>query len=99
MMLNDSRWNLFFSIDNDPTLTMKFIKQVTYSLHPTYQPSTVTIYEAPFLIEKTGWGAFVVHCEVVLTDGNIYKVAHLLEFRKGGRIFSFEINYQKDVFA
>ena len=97
-MLNDSKWDLFFSIDNDKTLTEKFITSVTYTLHPTYNPSTITVSEPPFLIEKTSWGAFVVYCEILLTNGKAHKIAHLLNFAKGGKIFSFEINYQKDVY-
>ena len=71
---------MFLSIENDSKLTSKFIKSVTYHLHPSFFPSVVKLTEPPFLLSRQGWGAFVVTCEVEFVDLGVLKLAHLLSF-------------------
>lgn len=44
--------------NNINTEEIDIIKKVTFSLHPTFNPSEVTIEQKPFEIQRKGWGTF-----------------------------------------
>ena len=49
---------------NTPTKIAKYIKSVTYRLHPTFKPRLITVIEAPFLLSRVGWGTFEIDMDV-----------------------------------
>jgi predicted house-cleaning noncanonical NTP pyrophosphatase (MazG superfamily) len=60
----EHRWAMFISLDNDNRLTRKFIKSVTYKLHPTYKISSIKVSEPPFLLSRTAYGWFNIECHI-----------------------------------
>jgi transcription initiation factor IIF auxiliary subunit len=82
------RWAIFLSIDNDASLTKRFIKEVKYVLHPTYKVNKYTLTEAPFLLSRVAYGSFNVEVTVVFqqwTKQKPLKLNHMLEFVEGGK--------------
>ena len=61
---NVHRWCMFMSLNDNIDMTSKYIKSVTYYLHPTFRPNTIKIEEAPFLLSIVGWGYFDVEMKV-----------------------------------
>lgn len=59
--VNSHRWVMFVSLAADKEKTVKFVKSVTYHLHPTFNPNVIKIDQAPFLIARVGWGYFEIH--------------------------------------
>ena len=57
---NTHRWAMFLCFNDNKDLTAKYIKSVTYHLHPTFKPSKIKVSEAPFLLSRIGWGWFTV---------------------------------------
>lgn len=55
---------MFLSLNNSPEETKKYIKQVTYHLHPTFKPNKIVVKEAPFLLSRVGWGYFDIDMEL-----------------------------------
>ena len=50
--------------NGDANATAKYIKSVTYHLHPTFKPSEVKVISPPFLISRVGWGYFTIEVEI-----------------------------------
>ena len=78
---------MFMSLSNDVEETRKFIKSVTYHLHPTFKPSKITVSEAPFLLSRLGWGYFEVEMDVEFqpsTGLGTKKLKHMLSFDDAG---------------
>ena len=61
---NTHRWAMFMAFNDNKEETSKFIKSVTYHLHPTFKPSVIKVSEAPFLLSRVGWGYFEVEMVV-----------------------------------
>lgn len=61
---NTHRWCMFMSLSNEVEQTSKFIKSVTYHLHPTFRQNKIKVSEAPFLLSRLGWGYFDVEMDV-----------------------------------
>jgi len=40
------------------------VDKVEFELHPTFQPSKVTVSSPPFELERDGWGVFIVGVKV-----------------------------------
>lgn len=59
------RWGTFVTINGDPALTSRYIKSVTYHLHPTYPEPVVKTEKPPFELTKLAWGWFEVRFEIV----------------------------------
>ena len=55
---NYHRWTMFVQLYDKPAETSKYIKCVTYDLHPTFDPQQVKVDDAPFLLSRLGWGMF-----------------------------------------
>ena len=62
------------------------VQEVVYSLHPTFKPSVIKATEAPFAIERTGWGTFPVGVTLVLKDGQKIDAEHSLTFKKSLKV-------------
>lgn len=54
--MNEHRWCMFLSLENDKELTSKYITAVTYELHETFYEDKIRVTEPPFLLSRTGWG-------------------------------------------
>ena len=78
---------MFVAFNDNKEETKRFIKSVTYHLHPTFKPSVIKVEEAPFLLSRLGWGWFTVEFEVEFHDwtklGKI-KMEHELCFENKG---------------
>ena len=57
---NSHRWAMFVAFNDNKDLTAKYIKSVTYHLHPTFRINKVKVSEAPFLLSRVGWGYFTI---------------------------------------
>ena len=55
---------MFIAFNDDKDLTAKYIKSVTYHLHPTFKPSVIKVTEAPFLLSRVGWGWFDIPMDI-----------------------------------
>jgi len=64
----------------------QLVEKVEFGLHPSFQPSKVTVSSAPFEVERTGWGFFVVRVTI------FYK-SHL---NKAPSEFEHELCFEKD---
>jgi hypothetical protein len=62
--------NISLSASND---TLSKIKNVTYYLHPTFKPNTVTVFtrENKFALSFTNWGVFLLTAKVYFHDDTI----------------------------
>ena len=58
------RWCMYLSLANDVNETSKFIKSVTYLLHPTYKVNKIKITQPPFLLSRVAWGYFEVGMQI-----------------------------------
>ena len=85
---NSHRWCMFVSLNGNPEETQKYIKQVTYHLHPTFRQNKIVVQEAPFLLSRVGWGWFTVRMDIQFkewTGIGVKKLEHVLEFEGSGR--------------
>ncbi len=58
------------------------IERVTYYLHPTFNPSVVTRYQASdkFALSFTAWGQFEIKAKVYFRNGQVKDLAHYISF-------------------
>ena len=78
---------MFVCLNNDKDATSKFIKQVTYHLHPTFKPAVITVTDPPFLLSRVGWGYFEITMVVEFqpwTGLGTKKLTHELSFEGKG---------------
>eukprot|EP01006_Ploeotia_vitrea_P047316 TRINITY_DN67113_c0_g1_i1.p1 TRINITY_DN67113_c0_g1~~TRINITY_DN67113_c0_g1_i1.p1 ORF type:complete len:642 (+),score=149.79 TRINITY_DN67113_c0_g1_i1:96-2021(+) len=76
------QWTMFVQGINSQDLT-PYVDSVTYDLHPTFQPSQVTLNKPPFECARKGWGTFTVGVKVQLTSaygGSVLNFTHELSF-------------------
>ena len=88
---NSHRWTMFVVLNGDNAQTAKYIKSVTYHLHPTFKPSVIKIEEAPFLLARVGWGYFEIQMDVEFQEWTGMPKAvlhHELCFEERGRTSS-----------
>jgi len=77
---NPHKWKIFVtSLDPDQSLS-SFVDSVTFQLHPSYTPSTVTITVEPFEVERTGWGIIKIDITILWKNGRFSKHSHELCF-------------------
>ena len=55
---------MFLCLNGSTEETSKYIKSVTYHLHPTFKPPKIVVTEAPFLLSRVGWGYFEVTMDI-----------------------------------
>ena len=51
-------WQMGLSLDRDPNLTKRYIKSVTYTLHPSIVKRPIVVYDPPFVLERTSANYF-----------------------------------------
>merc|ERR1719324_2033347 len=64
-MMKTHRWSL--EVHNLPGATGFEIEEVIYHLHETFREPVVRVADAPFRIERVGWGVFQVRVEIRTT--------------------------------
>ena len=90
---------MFLSFNNNEAETAKYIKSVTYNLHPTFKPSVIKVTEPPFLLSRVGWGYFEITMNVEFqpaTKIGVKNLNHMLEFEGAGRTQSFLLEVNAD---
>ena len=76
---------MFFSINGNKDLTHKYIKSVTYILDRAYEKSHVVVTEPPFILSRSDYGRFIVHCEIkfqLWTKFRSIKLDHFIDKKK-----------------
>ena len=79
----EHRWTMFVTLNDSTAETKKFIKTVTYHLHPTYAVNKFKLKEAPFLLSRVAWGYFEIEVDIEFQDWtrlNTLKLYHMLSF-------------------
>lgn len=91
----EHRWCMFVSLNWNTKETARFIKSVTYHLHPTYKQSKIKITESPFLLSRVAWGYFEVKMVIEFQPstglGSKVLLKHMLKFEGKGQTQSFLI--------
>eukprot|EP01084_Bolivina_argentea_P175007 303101_1 len=80
---NSHMWTMFVSIDKNKLIAPKTVKYVKYSLHPTFNPSNITLKDIPFKLSRIGWGIFQIGITIVFYDKCKRKdliCTHMLDF-------------------
>ena len=78
---------MFVAFNDNKDETARYIKSVTYHLHPTFRPNKIKVTEAPFLLSRLGWGYFPVEFDVEFhewTKLGTVKMEHMLSFDNKG---------------
>ena len=84
---NSHRWCMFVSLNSSPEETQKYIKSVTYHLHPTFRQNKIKLTEAPFLLSRVGWGTFGIKIDIEFQDSTglgTKRMNHDLSFEEKG---------------
>ena len=84
---------------NTPTKIAKYIKSVTYRLHPTFKPRLITVIEAPFLLSRVGYGTFEIDMDVEFkpsTSLGIQELSHCLHFHDEGKSLCILLQIPED---
>eukprot|EP01113_Clastostelium_recurvatum_P000525 TRINITY_DN10239_c0_g1_i6.p1 TRINITY_DN10239_c0_g1~~TRINITY_DN10239_c0_g1_i6.p1 ORF type:complete len:732 (+),score=174.78 TRINITY_DN10239_c0_g1_i6:31-2226(+) len=77
-----------------------YVDKVTFNLHPTFQPSVVTLLNEPFSLTRTGWGVFTMHVTITFKRGYLpaaIEIDHDLSFSEGGSQSYYVITLTKNV--
>jgi len=75
------KWKVFV---DEPEEVLKTIESVEYRLHETF-PKPINIIEdrkTRFALEASGWGTFLIHLTVYLTDGSAVNTSYYLDLSK-----------------
>lgn len=75
---NIHKWGLQIGEGSDQ------VSEVMYILHPTFRNNEIKYTEAPFAIERTGWGTFTVQVKITLKSGKTLTSEHPLTFKGAG---------------
>jgi NAD-dependent SIR2 family protein deacetylase len=72
-------WKVFVEASSDRASA---IKEVRFTLHPTFSPNVISVTQPPFVLSRLGWGTFNVGIDVVVIDGEtrMTHVDHQLNF-------------------
>ena len=84
---NSHRWAMFVAFNDNKDLTAKYIKSVTYHLHPTFRVNKIKVSEAPFLLSRVGWGYFTIQMDIEFqawTKQPVMRLEHELCFDNKG---------------
>ena len=57
-----------------------WIREVTFMLHPTFSPASVTVTRPPYKVERQGWGVFRIDIRIVYRCGCAETFQHMLNF-------------------
>ena len=90
---------MFVSLNNNPEETQKYIKSVTYHLHPTFRVNKIKLTEAPFLLSRVGWGTFDIKIDIEFQDSTglgTKRMNHGLTFEDKGLTQSILLEVAQD---
>lgn len=90
---------MFVSLNNNPDETQKYIKSVTYHLHPTFRQNKIKLTEAPFLLSRVGWGTFDIQMDIEFqpsTGLGTKRLTHELTFEEKGLTQSILLEVSDD---
>ena len=94
---NTHEWKAFIECSNKE-ITKNFISKVDFKLHPTFNPSKVTVNQLPLSITRWGWGVFeikiVVHWKKWMNKKPT-TLPHMLSFDEDGEKNTFLIDVNK----
>lgn len=78
--LGNDRWEWAVWIQATPA-NLKQLVEVTWILHPTFSPSTITVrdHEAHFRLDTSGWGTFLLHAKLQPRHGSPFELSHMLK--------------------
>ena len=85
------RFSMFFSIDNNIDLTFKYLRSVTYHLHPFYgEKAKQVLFEPPFLLTRLTPAPFIVLCVVAFQPWTCMSdivLRHPLKLEEQGKVY------------
>ena len=58
------RWAMFLTLSDGAIPIERYIKSVTYHLHPTYKVSEIKVTVPPFIMSRLAWGYFDVTMDI-----------------------------------
>ena len=90
---------MFVSLNGNPEETQRYIKSVTYHLHPTFKPNKIKVSEAPFLLSRVGWGYFEIEMDIEFqpsTGLGVKQLCHMLDFNDKGNTQSILLEVSDD---
>jgi len=79
---NCHHWTVYVRSSNPKQNLDEFVEKVTFKLHPTFVPKTLSLERSPFEIERVGWGTFDIGISVHWKNGKESKYNHPLSFSK-----------------
>lgn len=74
---NQHKWTMFANCEN---VSNENIRSVEFNLHPTFFPSRIVKTQAPFTVQRVGWGTFLVGVKITMWDGFEFNAQHYLKF-------------------
>jgi len=86
----NNKWKMYVR----GTEVESLIEKVEFGLHPSFQPSKVTVSTAPWEIERVGWGFFVVNVTIHFLPSLKKQPCvfeHELFFQNGGISAEYEV--------
>jgi len=57
---------MFIKSEDDDVNLKDYIESVTYNLHPTFTPKSITVNEPYYAIDRIGWGTFTIGIDIKL---------------------------------
>jgi len=82
---NRHKWEMF--VKSDEVNLKDHVSSVTYHLHPTFEPSKITLTDPPYHIERIGWGTFVTGVDLNLNTGKVVTLKHNLQFNNNQQTY------------
>eukprot|EP00933_Yihiella_yeosuensis_P078731 TRINITY_DN9054_c0_g1_i1.p1 TRINITY_DN9054_c0_g1~~TRINITY_DN9054_c0_g1_i1.p1 ORF type:complete len:753 (+),score=169.00 TRINITY_DN9054_c0_g1_i1:102-2360(+) len=77
---NNHEWTMMLRFDSPEDEAL--VEKVVFNLHESFRNPVVEVLEAPFQLQRKGWGTFAVFVDVHLKDGRIQQLQHNLSFDK-----------------
>ena len=97
---NSHEWTGFVEC-SVPELTKKFIREVEFKLHPTFNPPKVRVNKMPLQIKRIGWGVFeikiIIHWKKWMGRPKT-QYAHMLSFDGDGKRNAFLVDVNKELY-
>jgi len=96
---NYHSWKVFVKL-NDEEDASKYIKKVTFDIHPTFNPSHYEFVKEPYEMQRFGWGTFPIPIKVFWQDWlglEVTEIEHALSFQGDGDVRMFEFEFDKEL--
>eukprot|EP00004_Rigifila_ramosa_P019982 TRINITY_DN515_c0_g1_i3.p1 TRINITY_DN515_c0_g1~~TRINITY_DN515_c0_g1_i3.p1 ORF type:complete len:1428 (-),score=387.83 TRINITY_DN515_c0_g1_i3:50-4333(-) len=72
------------------------VRQCVFHLHPTFNPSVLTLTKEPFHLQRVGWGYFEVTIDLhfhSIFNAPVVTLTHMLTFRPGGAFKLYDLRF------